>query len=83
MTAPAPADGEFVPLRADDCGATVITCPLCGGRFTHGERVCGACPLSGGCAIVRCPRCSYAFPRSSWIVDRLRRAASRFRRTAP
>ena len=58
--------------------ATVFSCPLCGGRFTHGRQVCGACPLNAGCSLVSCPGCGYTFPRSSRIVDWLRR---RFGRT--
>jgi hypothetical protein len=48
---------------------TGFVCPLCGGRFTHGDRVCGCCPMSSGCDVVRCPHCRYQFPRSSRIVD--------------
>ena len=46
-----------------------LDCPLCGLRFTRGERPCGACPLSGGCDIVCCPHCGYTFPGSSRIVN--------------
>ena len=49
--------------------ATVFTCALCGGRFTHGGQACGACPLASGCGLVRCPHCGYQFPRSSRLVD--------------
>jgi hypothetical protein len=49
--------------------ATVFTCPLCGARFTHGGQVCGGCPLAAGCDVVRCPHCSYQYPRSSWVAS--------------
>ena len=48
---------------------TVFTCALCQARFTHGDRVCGACPLHAGCELVRCPNCGYQFPRSSRLVE--------------
>jgi len=57
----------------DVTAATTFACPLCGGRFTHGGQVCGACPLSAGCDVVQCPHCLYAFPRSSRLVDWFRR----------
>ena len=53
--------------------ATVFTCGLCGLRFTHGDRVCAACPIGVGCDLVRCPRCGYQFPRGSRTVEWLRR----------
>jgi len=57
--------------------ATVFTCPLCGGRFTHAGQVCGGCPLARGCDLVHCPHCAYQYPRSSriasWFARRLGR----------
>jgi tRNA(Ile2) C34 agmatinyltransferase TiaS len=53
--------------------ATVFDCALCGNRFTHGDLVCGACILSAGCQVVRCPRCGYQFPRDSTLVAWVRR----------
>jgi hypothetical protein len=75
MTGATQALGDVPFEPADDplVAATVFTCPLCGGRFTHGGQVCGACPLTRGCDLVRCPHCSYAFPRSSRLVDWFRR----------
>ena len=57
--------------------ATVFTCPLCGGRFTHGEEVCSGCPLAAGCDVVQCPHCRYSFPRSSRILGFFRRLVGR------
>ena len=55
--------------------ATLFRCALCGARFTHGDRVCRACPLRNGCDVVVCPSCGYQFPRVSrvwaWIQRRL------------
>jgi hypothetical protein len=61
--------------------ASGFRCALCGGRFEHGERSCGACPLLSGCDLVRCPHCGYQFPRSSRLVDWLRERFGGRRRT--
>ena len=71
------ADVPFTPLEESGTGASVFTCALCGDRFTHGQQVCGTCPLSSGCDLVRCPNCGYQFPRSSRTVDWLRRLLGR------
>ncbi|MEA2490509.1 MAG: hypothetical protein QOH21_2301 [Acidobacteriota bacterium] len=47
-------------------------CPLCGMDFT-GAECRSACPMSRGCSMVRCPRCSYEFVESGRLVDMLRR----------
>jgi hypothetical protein len=52
---------------------TDFTCGLCGETFTHGGQVCGACPISKGCDLVKCPGCGYQFPRTSRLVDALAR----------
>jgi hypothetical protein len=57
---------------------TVFTCPLCGGRFTHAERTCSSCPMSAGCDVVACPHCGYQFPRTSFLVEAVRKLARRF-----
>jgi hypothetical protein len=49
--------------------ATVSTCGLCGCRFLKGGEVCGTCPLTSSCDLVRCPNCGYQFPRASRIVE--------------
>lgn len=69
-------DVSFRPAPEATVG-TVFDCPLCGMAFTHGEQVCGSCPLSAGCDIVRCPSCGYSFPRTSWIVEWVRRLTRR------
>jgi hypothetical protein len=88
---PAPADPEgpeprgigFDAVDEESGEATVLSCPLCGGRFTHGNLVCATCPMNLGCEIVRCPSCGYQFPRSSRIVDWARRLLFRVRRETP
>jgi hypothetical protein len=70
----------FTPLPAHPAEATVFACGLCGNRFTHAGLVCGTCPMQTGCALVRCPHCGFQFPRSSGIVDFLRRVFRRARR---
>jgi len=73
-TAPRPTDEPFAPLAPGEAtGATAFVCPLCGSRFAHGTRVCGGCPLNAGCEIVACPSCGYGFPRTSRVVEGLRR----------
>ena len=47
-------------------------CPLCATDFT-GAECHSACPMSRGCAMVRCPHCGYEFVESGRIVDMLRR----------
>lgn len=59
---------------------TVFQCGVCGTRFIHGGRVCGACPLSAGCDLVRCPRCGYQFPRASRTLERIQRMWRAMRR---
>ena len=52
---------------------SAFVCALCGLRFTHGGRVCGACPMGAACDLVRCPGCGYQFPRGSRVVEWLSR----------
>ena len=47
-------------------------CPLCGTDF-EGTDCHSSCPMSGGCTMVRCPRCGYEFVESGRLVDMLRR----------
>lgn len=64
----APAPDEFVAAGVPAAGSA-FQCALCGLRFTHGARVCGACPLASACDLVRCPGCGYQFPRGSRVVE--------------
>lgn len=47
-------------------------CPLCNTDF-EGANCHSSCPMSKGCAMVRCPRCGYEFVESGKITDMLRR----------
>jgi Fe2+ transport system protein FeoA len=47
-------------------------CPLCGTDF-RGAECHSSCPMSPGCAMVRCPHCAYEFVESGRIADMLRR----------
>jgi len=66
---PDPAGEAFVAAPDGRATGTTFECGLCGTAFTHGGRVCGACPLNAGCDLVRCPNCGYQFPRSSRLAD--------------
>jgi len=78
MTAedPDPRPEPFRPIP-DQAGGTAFGCPLCGCLFEHGGRVCGSCPMSTGCDLVKCPNCGFQFPRSSRLVTWLRGLAAR------
>ena len=65
---PIPSPGPS-PEGPGTTAPTLFRCPLCGGRFTHGEQVCSACPLKPGCDIACCPHCGYQFPRTSATVE--------------
>jgi hypothetical protein len=75
-----PEEIPFTSLPAHPAEGTVFTCGLCGLRFSHSGLVCGTCPMQTGCALVRCPNCGFQFPRSSGLVDVLRRLFRRARR---
>ena len=47
-------------------------CPLCGTDF-EGAECHSSCPMSHGCAMVRCPHCGYEFVESGKITDMLKR----------
>jgi len=68
MSSPDPLGVPFEAERVEADGASSFSCPLCGGRFTHGTLVCGSCPLNAGCEIVKCPSCGYQFPRRSRLL---------------
>jgi hypothetical protein len=67
------AQVPFVPATPEAAEGTLFSCPLCGGRFSHGQAVCSACPLKPRCDVVGCPHCGYQFPRTSVIVETLGR----------
>jgi len=69
MSEPDPLDVPFASREGREDGATGFSCPLCGGRFSHGTLVCGSCPLNAGCEVVKCPSCGYQFPRRSRLVS--------------
>ena len=73
MSEPAPDLVPFHPIEEAAPEATAFECPLCGGRFSHGTLVCGACPQNAGCEVIKCPSCGYQFPRRSRIVDIVKR----------
>jgi len=47
-------------------------CPLCGTDFS-GADCHSSCPMSRGCAMVRCPRCGYEFVEGGRIANMFRR----------
>jgi hypothetical protein len=47
-------------------------CPLCSLEF-DGETCPPSCPMAGGCALIRCPKCGYEFVEDSAIVALVRR----------
>ncbi|MGZ5494886.1 MAG: ferrous iron transport protein A [Thermoanaerobaculia bacterium] len=53
-------------------GERKYECPLCATDFT-GAECHSACPMSNGCAMVRCPHCGSEFVESGRFVDMLRR----------
>ena len=58
-----------------------LHCPLCGMEFERIDTVCvHGCPLGASCNLVRCPTCSYEFPRTprapSWLRRLFGRATS-------
>jgi len=73
----APEEVPFTRLEGSAGSATAFQCPLCGSHFTHGMQACPSCPVNAGCSLVTCPNCSYAFPRSSRLVDWARRLVTR------
>lgn len=50
---------------------TMHNCGFCGRAFAEdqGQPTCGACPLRGGCSLVRCPHCGYENPLTPpWLA---------------
>ena len=52
-----------------------MTCAMCGARFEPDEaqRACQACPVGGGCEIIRCPNCDYRLPAEPPLLGTVRR----------
>lgn len=72
-----PLERPFEPLPAHPTEVTVFACTLCGARFIHGGQVCGACPMTTKCLLVKCPNCGFQFPRESRLVALFRRLFAR------
>lgn len=51
-------------------------CSLCGLEF-EGASCHSSCPMSSGCAMVRCPRCGYEFVEDGAVAKLLRRLFKR------
>ncbi len=49
-----------------------MKCSLCGYEFKEEEAGCEGCPLSFGCNLIKCPNCSYEFPKDSKIIKWLK-----------
>jgi len=63
--------------------SVIRRCPMCGHDFDESEHAaCPACPFNRHCRVLCCPRCGYEFVEKSWLVDRWRELAGRFRRRA-
>jgi NAD-dependent SIR2 family protein deacetylase len=50
-------------------------CSMCGHEFTTDELLAchAACPMSSGCAMVKCPHCGAEFPRPGPVTRWLER----------
>jgi rubredoxin len=47
-----------------------MKCSFCGMEFKEEEaqKACGACSMTKGCKMIRCPRCGYEMvPEPGWI----------------
>ncbi len=53
-------------------------CPLCGFSFVEDEGCPAACPLAGGCGMVKCPNCRYEYVVRSRTVDAMKAIWGRF-----
>ncbi|HWB69906.1 MAG TPA: hypothetical protein VG518_08000 [Solirubrobacterales bacterium] len=64
----------------ETAGRAELACPMCGHRFDPATHLaCGACPLSGGCALACCPRCGFssADPGRSRLLQAVRKLRRR------
>ena len=48
-------------------------CPLCQHVFPLEGAVCSGCGMTGGCEMIKCPRCGYKFVEESKIVSFFRK----------
>jgi hypothetical protein len=60
-------------------GPATHNCPLCGLDFS-GEACHSSCPMSRGCRMVKCPRCSYEMVDEGIVANFVRGLIDRFRR---
>jgi tRNA(Ile2) C34 agmatinyltransferase TiaS len=56
-----------------------MKCGFCGYEFdpSDAQSSCGACPMAGGCHLVRCPRCGYEMPPEARLIRWLRTVRAR------
>jgi hypothetical protein len=52
-----------------------MRCGFCGHEFeeSEGNVGCKNCPMSGGCKMVKCPRCNYENPPEPALVKGLKK----------
>ena len=57
-----------------------MRCGFCGHEFdaSDAQSSCAACPVAGGCHMVRCPRCGYEMPPEAKLIRWLRTLRERF-----
>jgi len=57
---------------------SLTTCSLCGARFDDSARIaCVGCLLRAGCDVVCCPHCGFQSPRTSRLLEWVRRTFGR------
>ncbi len=58
----------------------MTSCPFCGLEYNEEESVsaCRQCPMSGGCDMLRCPRCGYEVPRRSRLLAAIESIGRKF-----
>lgn len=59
-----------------------MRCGFCGHEFdpSDAQSSCTACPMHGGCHLVRCPRCGYEMPPEARLIRWLRALRARLTR---
>lgn len=60
-----------------------MRCGFCGYEFeeNEGNVGCKNCPMSGGCKMVKCPRCNYENPPEPALVKTLKKVFSKKKKT--